>query len=131
MSNKYNNVIIKYVIDSVSGNLGLMCWKLLSQNGVFYSYGALSGKHSLEINVVNDLCRNNKTLKGWSIQETWLRTKSNKEKLKIINEIWELFQKGKLNLPALGKTFGLEQFQEALIESQKPQKKGKITLRMS
>jgi len=81
--------------------------------------------------VVNDLCRNNKTLKGWSIQETWLRTKSNKEKLKIINEIWELFQKGKLNLPALVKTFGLEQFQEALIESQKPQKKGKITLRMS
>ena len=131
LSNKYNNVIIKYVIDSVSGNLGLMCWKLLSQNGVFYSYGALSGKHSLDINVVNDLCRNNKTLKGWSIQETWLRTKSNKEKLKIINEIWELFQKGKLNLPTLGKTFELEQFQEALIESQKPQKKGKITLRMS
>ena len=56
---------------------------------------------------------------------------TNKEKLKIINEIWELFQKGKLNLPTLGKTFSLEQFQEALIESQKPQKKGKITIRMS
>jgi NADPH:quinone reductase-like Zn-dependent oxidoreductase len=131
LSNKYNNATIKYVIDAVSGNLGLLCWKLLSQNGVFYSYGALSGEHSLDINVVNDLCRNNKTLKGWSIQETWLRTKSNKEKLKIINEIWELFKKGQLNLPKLGKSFELEQFQEALIESQKPQKKGKITLRMS
>ena len=131
LSNKYNNTIIKYVIDAVSGNLGLLCWKLLSRNGVFYSYGALSGNNFLDVNVVNDLCRNNKTLKGWSIQETWLKTKSNKEKLGIGKEIWELFQKGQLNLPPLGKTFELEQFQEALIESQKPQKKGKITIRMS
>ena len=70
-------------------------------------------------------------MKGWSIQETWLKTKSNKEKLEIIKEIWEFFQKGQLNLPPLGKTFEFEQFQEALIESQKPQKKGKITISMS
>ena len=131
LSNKYNNANIKYVIDAVSGKLGLLCLKLLSRNGVFYSYGALSGNNSLDVNVVNDLCRNNKTLKGWSIQETWLKTKSNKEKLEIIKEIWEYFQMGQLKLPPLGKTFGLEEFQEALIESQKPKKKGKVTLKMA
>ena len=131
LQKKYNNELIHYAIDAVSGNLGLLCWKLLSQNGIFYSYGALSGKHFLNINIVNDLCRKNKTLKGWSIQETWLKNTTNDKKLEIIKEILELFQKGKLKLPPLGKTFEFEQFREALIESQKPQKKGKVSLRMS
>ena len=48
--------------------------------------------------------------------------------IEIIKEIWELFKKGELNLPPLGKAFELEQFQEALIESQKPQKKNWIFL---
>ena len=69
-------------------------------------------------------------MKGWSIQGTWLLDKSNKEKLEIIQEIWELFKKGLLSLPALGRAFKLEQFREAIAESQKPQKDGKVTLRM-
>ena len=86
--------------------------------------------NNLNINIVSDLCRNNKTLKGWSIQGTWLLDKSNKEKLEIIQEIWELFKKEQLSLPALGRVFNFEQFREAISESQKPQKEGKVTLRM-
>ena len=122
---------IKFVIDAVSGDLGKLCWKLLSPDGVFFSYGALSNDHNINVDIVSDLCRDNKTMKGWSIQGTWLRQKSNNTKLKMIDEIWNLFRSKKLILPPLGKSFNMEQFKEALLESMKPQKNGKITLNIN
>ena len=122
---------IKFVIDAVSGDLGKLCWKLLSPDGVFFSYGALSNDHNINVDIVSDLCRDNKTMKGWSIQGTWLRQKSNNTKLKMIDEIWDLFRSKKLILPPLGKSFNMEQFKEALLESMKPQKNGKITLNIN
>ena len=92
--NSLKNKNIKYVIDAVSGDLGLLTWRLLSRNGTFYSYGALSGYNFLEIDIVNDLCRKNKTLKGWSIQETWLKSKTDDFKLSMVKEIWHLFKTG-------------------------------------
>ena len=122
---------IKFVIDAVSGDLGTLCWKLLSPDGVFYSYGALSNVHNISVDIVSDLCRDNKTMKGWSIQGTWLRQKSNITKLKAIDEIWNLFRSKELILPPLGKSFDMEQFREAILESMKPQKEGKITLNIN
>ena len=115
----------------MSGDLGQLCWKLLSPDGVFFSYGALSNDHNINVDIVSDLCRDNKTMKGWSIQGTWLRQKSNNTKLKMIDEIWNLFRSKKLILPPLGKSFNMEQFKEALLESMKPQKNGKITLNIN
>ena len=122
---------IKFVIDAVSGDLGTLCWKLLSPDGIFYSYGALSRVHNINVDIVSDLCRDNKTMKGWSIQGTWLRQKNNNIKLKTINEIWNLFRSRELILPPLGKSFEMEQFREAILESMKPQKGGKITLNIN
>ncbi len=122
---------IKFVIDAVSGDLGTLCWKLLSPDGIFYSYGALSSVHNINVDIVSDLCRDNKTMKGWSIQGTWLRQKNNNIKLKTINEIWNLFRSRELILPPLGKSFEMEQFREAIFESMKPQKGGKITLNIN
>tara|TARA_Y100001970_G_C14107897_1_gene789224 strand:- start:223 stop:1278 length:1056 start_codon:yes stop_codon:yes gene_type:complete len=122
---------IKFVIDAVSGDLGTLCWKVLSPDGVFYSYGALSNVHNINVDIVNDLCRENKTMKGWSIQGTWLKQKNNSIKLKTINEIWDLFRSKELILPPLGKSFEMESFREAILESMKPKKEGKITLNIN
>ena len=62
---------------------------------------------------------------------TWLRQKSNNTKLKMIDEIWNLFRSKELILPKLGKSFDMEQFREAILESMKPQKEGKITLNIN
>ena len=132
LQNKIRNDIgdasIKYAIDAVSGEVGRFCLRMLDSGGLVYYYGALSGDPMVPVNIVTDLCRDNKTVKGWSIQETWLRSVSDSTKRTCVDEIWKFLSNKTIVLPPVGDKFPLEQVRHAIISSKKPQKKGKIML---
>lgn len=132
LQNKIRNDIgdasIKYAIDAVSGEIGRFCLRMLDPGGLVYYYGALSGDPMVPVNIVTDLCRDNKTVKGWSIQETWLRSVSDSTKRTCVDEIWKFLSNKTIVLPPVGDKFPLEQVRQAIIASKKPQKKGKIML---
>ena len=101
---------------------------MLDPGGIIYFYGALSGNSRVPVDIVSDLCRDNKSVKGWSIQETWLRTTSDDTKQSYLDEIWRLLSTGKLVLPAIGTTFPIEKIRDAVIASRQPGKTGKVML---
>ena len=119
---------IRFAIDAVSGDIGRFCLQMLSAGGVVYYYGALSGDPLVSVDIVTDLCRNNKSVRGWSIQETWLRSTSDAIKRDCIDEIWSLLSEQSIVLPPIGEKFPLEEFKDAVIASKRPKKKGKVML---
>ena len=119
---------IRFSIDAVSGDIGRFCLRMLSPGGAVYYYGALSGDPLVSVDIVTDLCRNNKSVHGWSIQETWLRSTSDAIKRDCINEIWEFLSEQSIVLPVIGEKFPLEEVKEAVIASQRPKKDGKVML---
>ncbi|MBO68022.1 MAG: hypothetical protein CL398_06885 [Acidiferrobacteraceae bacterium] len=119
---------IKYAIDAVSGSVGRFCLDLLSPGGVIYYYGALSGDYSVNVDIVTHLCRHDKLVRGWSIQEHWLRNTPDKVKDEYIRSIWSLLINKKVILPPIGETYALEDFYKAITASQRADKRGKVML---
>ena len=122
------NAPIKFAVDAVSGDMGRFCLEMLDPGGVIYFYGALSGNSRVLVDIVSDLCRDNKSVKGWSIQETWLRTTPDDIKKTYIDEIWHFLSTRKIVLPAIGTTFPLEKIRDAVIASRQPGRTGKVML---
>ena len=122
------NAPIKFAIDAVSGDVGRFCLEMLDPGGVIYFYGALSGNSRVPVDIVSDLCRDNKSVKGWSIQETWLRTTSDDTKQSHLDEIWRFLSTRKIVLPAIGTIFHMEKIRDAVIASRQPGKTGKVML---
>jgi len=125
---KVDSRSIRFAIDAVSGDIGRFCLQMLAAGGVVYYYGALSGDPLVSVDIVTDLCRNNKSVRGWSIQETWLRSTSDDIKRDCINEIWNFLSEQKIVLPPIGEKFPLEEVKDAVIASGRPKKKGKVML---
>ena len=128
---KLGNTPIKFAIDAVSGTVGRFCLQMLGPGGLIFFYGALSGDAVVSVDIVTDLCRNNKSVKGWSIQETWLREASDHTKKICLEEIWRLLSEQRIVLPAIGSTFPLEKIRDALIASRHPGKIGKVMVQCS
>ena len=122
------NAPIKFAIDAISGDVGRFCLEMLDPGGVIYFYGALSGKSQVQVDIVSDLCRDNKSVNGWSFQETWLRTTSDDTKQSHLDEIWHFLSARKIVLPAIGTTFPMERVRDAVIASRQPGKSGKVML---
>lgn len=119
---------IRFAIEAVSGQTGRLCLDLLGPDGLVYFYGILSGDLKVPVDIVADLCMNNNTLKGWSIQETWLRKTPDEVKRGYIDELWQLMAEGQVVLPKIGQVFPLEQFKEAVMASTEMGKSGKVML---
>ena len=120
---------IRYAIDAVSGLVGRCCLDLLSPGGVIYYYGALSGDHSVNVDIVTHLCRHDKSVRGWSIQEHWLRNTPDKIKEEYIQSIWRFLIDKQVILPPIGETYALDEFHKAIAASQSADKGGKVMLR--
>lgn len=119
---------IRFAIEAVSGQTGRFCLDLVGPEAVVYFYGILSGDLMVPVDVVSDLAMKNNTLKGWSIQETWMRKTPDEVKRRYIDELWELIQEGKVTTPPLGERFPLERAGEAMTASFRQDKPGKIVL---
>jgi NADPH2:quinone reductase len=119
---------IRFAIEAVSGQTGRFCLDLVGPDAVVYFYGILSGDLIVPVNVVSDLDMKNNTLKGWSIQETWMRKTHDEVKQRYIEELWQLISEGKITTPPLGERFPLEQAGAALKASFERDKPGKVVL---
>ena len=113
----------------MSGLVGRFCLDLLSPGGVIYYYGALSGDHSVNVDIVTHLCRHDKSVRGWSIQEHWLRNTPDKIKEEYIQSIWRFLIDKQVILPPIGETYALDEFHKAIAASQSADKGGKVMLR--
>jgi NADPH:quinone reductase-like Zn-dependent oxidoreductase len=122
---------VRFAIEAVSGRTGRLCLDLLGPDGLVYFYGILSGDLTVPVDVVADLAMNNNTLRGWSIQEIWLRQTDDEVKRSIIDELWQLLIERRVVLPPAGSTFPLERFREAVIASTELGKAGKVMLACS
>ena len=119
---------IDYCIEAVGGDTLRVCLEMLGPNGELYIYGSMTGDMTIQLNTVADIVMKNNALKGWSSQETWMRQTSDEEKHRCINELWELFQSGKLTMPESGQRFTLSQIKDAMVASCAPGRSGKIML---
>lgn len=119
---------IRFAIEAVSGQTGRLCLDLLGPDGLIYFYGVLSGDLTVPVDAVADLCMNDNTVKGWSIQEIWLRKASDEVKQRFIDELWKLMIEGRVVPPPIGETYPLERFEEAMIASSRVGKVGKVML---
>ena len=93
---------IDYCIDPIGAETASFCLSLLGPDGVLYIHGLLSGNVMLTINAFHDILLKNNTLKGWSVQETWCRKKSDAEKRQTVAELWELIVANKVHIPKTG-----------------------------
>ena len=122
---------IRFAIEAVSGRTGRLCLDLLGPDGIIYFYGILSGDLTVPVDVVADLCMNDNTIKGWSIQEIWLRRTSDGVKRRTIDQLWRLIVERRVVLPQIGETFPLERVREAVAASTATGKAGKVMLACS
>lgn len=117
-----NGALPKLALNSVGGEFAMGLIKALDENGTLVTFGAMTGDKVRF--PTRELIFKNIQLRGFWM-DRWMRLRPALEKKACMQQIFNLIQSKKLQLPVEA-TYSLDQWQQALQHAQQANLKGKV-----
>jgi NADPH:quinone reductase-like Zn-dependent oxidoreductase len=118
---------VRFALDAVGGATGKTVVEALAPGGRMLVYGTLSGE-PIPLDP-RALMVGQKSIAGFWLSE-WIRQQGVLGMLKLFRKVQGLMRQGVLTTE-VGRSFGIDQFQQAITQAQTPGRKGKVLLRFA
>jgi NADPH:quinone reductase-like Zn-dependent oxidoreductase len=118
---------VRFALDAVGGATGKTAVEVLAPGGRMLVYGTLSGE-PIPLDP-RALMVGQKSIAGFWLSE-WVRQQGVLGMLKLFRKVQGLMRQGVLTTE-VGRSFAMDQFQQAITQAQTPGRKGKVLLRFA